>query len=69
MEQKKIDRINELARQSRTPEGLTLEEKAEQTALRQEYVAAIRSSLTAQLDSTVILYPDGSRRKLRKKQD
>ena len=52
MEQAKIDRINELARKSRTEEGLTPEEKAEQAALRQEYVAAIRASLTAQLDST-----------------
>ena len=29
MDQKKIDRINELARKSRTAEGLTEEEKAE----------------------------------------
>ena len=67
MEQAKIDRINELARKSRTEEGLTPEEKAEQAALRQEYVAAIRASLTAQLDSTVIQYPDGTRKKLKRK--
>ena len=67
MEQAKIDRINELARKSRTDGGLTREEKAEQAALRQEYLAAIRANLTAQLDSTVIQYPDGSRKKLRKK--
>ena len=67
MEQAKIDRINELARKSRTEEGLTPEEKAEQAALRQEYVAAIRASLTAQLDSTVIQYPDGNRKKLKRK--
>ena len=29
MEQKKIDRINELARKAKTPEGLTPEETAE----------------------------------------
>ena len=67
MEQAKIDRINELARKSRTEEGLTPEEKAEQAALRQEYVAAIRASLTAQLDSTCIQYPDGTRKKLKRK--
>ena len=67
MEQAKIDRINELARKSRTDGGLTQEEKSEQAALRQEYLAAIRANLTAQLDSTVIQYPDGSRKKLRKK--
>jgi len=67
MEQKKIDRINELARKSRTAGGLTPEERAEQAALRGEYLAAIRSSLTAQLDSTVVQYPDGTRKKLKKK--
>ena len=67
MEQAKIDRINELARKSRTDAGLTPEEKAEQAALREEYLAAIRTSLTAQLDHTVIQYPDGTRKKLKKR--
>lgn len=67
MEQAKIDRINELARKSRADGGLTPEEKAEQAALRREYLAAIRANLTAQLDSTVIQYPDGTRKKLKKK--
>ena len=67
MEQAKIDRINELARKSRTDAGLTPAEKAEQAALRQEYVAAVRASLTAQLDNTVIQYPDGTRKKLNRK--
>ena len=58
MEQVKIDRINELARKSKTEAGLTPEEKEEQAALRQEYVAAVRANLTAQLDSSVILYRD-----------
>ncbi len=67
MEQAKIDRINELARKSKTEEGLTPEEKEEQAALRREYVAAARANLTARLDSTVIQYPDGTRKKLKKK--
>ena len=67
MEQVKIDRINELARKARTPEGLTPEEITERDALRQEYLAAIRANLTAQLDHTVIQYPDGTRKKLKKK--
>ena len=67
MDQKKIDRINELARKAKTPEGLTPGELTERDALRKEYVAAFRASLTAQLDNTVIQYPDGTRRKLRKK--
>ena len=40
MEQQKIDRINQLARKSKSPEGLAPEERAEQAALRQEYIAA-----------------------------
>ena len=54
MDQKKIDRINALARKARTPEGLTQEELQERDALRKEYVAAFKASLTAQLDSTYI---------------
>ena len=68
MEQQKIDRINALARKSRTPEGLTPEEKEEQAALRQEYLAGFRRNLTAQLDNTVVEYPDGTRRPLKRKE-
>ena len=67
MEQKKIDRINELARKAKTPEGLTPEETAERKALYQEYLTAIRANLTSQLDSTVIQYPDGTRKQLKKR--
>lgn len=67
MDQAKIERINELARKLRTPEGLTAEESAERQALHREYLASIRASLTAQLDNTVIQYPDGTRKKLKKK--
>lgn len=67
MDQTKIDRISELARKSRSPEGLTPEEKTEQASLRREYLAAVRANLTAQLDSTVIQYPDGSRKKLKRR--
>ena len=68
MEQKKIDRINELARKAKGPEGLTPQETAERDALRREYIDAVKASLTAQLDSTYIQYPDGTRRKLEKKE-
>ena len=61
MEHAKLERINVLARKQKAPEGLTEEEKAEQAALRQEYVAEIRASFGATLDSTVIVRPDGSR--------
>ena len=45
MEQKKIDRINELFAKSKTKEGLTETEKAEQKALREEYLAEYRKML------------------------
>ena len=66
MVQQKIDRINELARKSRTEEGLTDEEKAEQAALRAEYIAEFRASFACQLDNTVIQRPDSSKEKLKK---
>ncbi len=65
MEQKKLDRINELARKSKV-EPLTDEEKAEQKALRDEYIAEFRLSFGGILDNTVIQYPDGSRKSLKK---
>ena len=67
MEQKKIDRINELARKARTPEGLTPEELAERDSLRREYIDAFKASLTAQLDNTYIMDKNGRKTKLRKK--
>ena len=66
MEQKKIDRINELARKAKTPEGLTAEEISERDVLRREYIDSYKRSLVAQLDNTYIQYPDGSKRKLEK---
>lgn len=66
MEQAKIDRINQLARKAKA-QGLTPAEEAERAALRREYVAAVRASLTAQLDGIRIQEPDGTRHKLPKK--
>ena len=60
----RIMRLNELAKKSKTPEGLTPEETAERDTLRREYIEAYKSSLRAQLDATVIQTPDGTRRKL-----
>lgn len=62
--QKTIDRINELARKSRTPEGLTDAEKAEQQILRREYIEAYKASLRGQLEHTIVVRPDGTRERL-----
>ena len=66
MEQSKIDRINELARKSKTEE-LTPEEKAEQKKLREEYILEFRAEMRSILDNTYIQYPDGTKVKVEKK--
>ena len=66
MDQKKIDRINELAKLAKRRE-LTAEEQEERAALRAEYIAAFRGNLEAQLNTITIQYPDGSKKKLSKK--
>ena len=48
MTDEKIARINELAKKAKA-EGLSEAEKAEQKALREEYIAGFRKSLKAQL--------------------
>ena len=67
MTQEKIDRINELARKAKTPEGLTPEELAERDVLRREYIDSYKRSLIGHLDNTYIQYPDGSKKKLEKR--
>ncbi len=66
MEQKKIDRINELARLAKERE-LTEEEQAERQVLRREYIDSYKRSLEMQLQNTTIMYPDGSKKKATKK--
>jgi len=65
--QETIARINELAKKSRTETGLTEEELLEQKELRSAYIAAFRSSLKSQLDSTTVVNPDGTSYKLTQK--
>ena len=67
MDQKQIDRINELARKAKT-EGLTDWEEMERAALRREYVESVVGSLKAQLDNTYIMDEKGNKKKLGKKE-
>ncbi|MCI6581208.1 MAG: DUF896 domain-containing protein [Oscillospiraceae bacterium] len=60
MTDEKIQRINELARKSKTPEGLTESEKAEQLKLRNEYRQSIVSNLSSQLDHCSIVDEKGN---------
>ena len=67
MKQEKIDRINELARKAKTPEGLTEAEIAEQKNLRMEYINSYKASLISQLENTYIVDEQGNKRKLERK--
>lgn len=62
-----IQRINELARKSRT-QGLTLKEEKEQALLRRAYIDAVKASLEGHLENTYIKEPDGTLHKLGKKE-
>lgn len=64
MEKRNLERISMLTQLSRERE-LTPEEQAERQELRQAYLKAFRSQMRAQLDNTVVEYPDGSRSSLR----
>ena len=59
MERAALDRINELARKSKTV-GLSEAERAEQAKLRQEYREAFRRSLIGTLEHTVIVDEKGN---------
>lgn len=65
MTDEQVARINELYHKSKTPEGLTEVEKAEQTKLRQEYLMAVRKNMRQTLDNTVVEYPDGTVKNLK----
>ncbi|HIR75292.1 MAG TPA: DUF896 domain-containing protein [Candidatus Choladousia intestinipullorum] len=58
MDDKKLARINELARKAKTSE-LTEAEKEEQAALRKEYIAAVRENLRGQLNNIDIINKEG----------
>ncbi len=55
-----INRINELARKSKTPEGLTPEEKEEQAILRRQFIDDFKRNLRGVLEQVDIVEPDGS---------
>ena len=66
MIREKLDRINELARLSKE-RALTPEERAEQAALRKEYVAEWRQGAIQVLENTYIVDEHGVKHKLQKK--
>ncbi len=66
MERRKIDRINELARKAKTPEGLTEAEKSERALLRREYIGAVVGDLKSQLDNTYVVDENGHKTQLKR---
>lgn len=59
MDDKKIARINELYKKSKTT-GLTESEAQEQAVLRKEYIEAFRRNVRSQLNNIDIVEADGS---------
>lgn len=66
MDQKKIDRINELARKAKT-EGLSAEEMKERDILRREYIDSVVGNLRDELEHTYVVDAQGNKRKLTKR--
>ena len=62
-----IARINELAAKAKTV-GLSEEETAERDKLRRIYIDSYKASLVGQLENTYIVYPDGTKMTVERKQ-
>ncbi len=62
-----IARINELARKVKTT-GLTPEELQERDRLRRIYMDSVKANLVGQLENTYIVEPDGTKKKLSRKE-
>ena len=68
VDQKKIDRINELARKNKA-EVLTPEEIKERDALRKEYLANFRKSFRARLENIEVVSPEEYEKRMKEKKD
>lgn len=60
-------KLNEYSARIKAGETLTPEEIADRDRLRQEFLAEFRKNFRAQLDNTVVQYPDGTKKKLKDK--
>ena len=59
-------KLNEYAARVKAGEILTPEEIAERDKLRREFLAEFRKNFRQQLDNTVVQYPDGTKKPLKK---
>ena len=62
----RTEKLNEYSRRVKAGEVLTPEEIADREKLRQEFLAEFRKNFKAKLDNTVIEYPDGTKKHLKK---
>lgn len=62
-----IARINELAKKAKTT-VLTPEELQERDKLRRIYIDSVKANLVGQLENTYIVEPDGTKKKLSRKE-
>ena len=65
-EKSRTEKLNEYAARVKAGETLSPEEIADRDRLRAEFIAEFRKNFRAQLDNTVIQYPDGSKKSLKK---
>ena len=61
-----IARINELAAKAKQGQ-LTDQELAERDQLRRIYIDSVKANLVGQLENTYIVYPDGTKKKVERK--
>lgn len=61
-----ISRINELAAKAKQGQ-LTEKELAERDKLRRMYIDSVKANLVGQLENTYIVYPDGTKKKVERK--
>ena len=61
-----IARINELAAKAKQGQ-LTDQELAERDQLRRIYIGSVKANLVGQLENTYIVYPDGTKKKVERK--
>ena len=64
-DQKKLDRINELAKKNKA-EGLTPEELSEREVLRKEYLDNFRAHFRSRLDSVKVVSPEEYEEEMKK---
>ena len=59
-------KLNEYARRVKAGEILSPEEIADRDRLRAEFIAEFRKNFRQQLDNTVVQFPDGTKKSLKK---